>query len=445
MIAKDLAALVRIPSQTGIDRAALQWLAARAAQLGLAAALREHEVADVRAHPGHPGEVGAPRRVAERRRPSALPAAGAGWRSARTSTPSVRARFRGATATRAPGDRGRPRVRPRQCRHEVGRDRCAPRPGGGRTHRPRGHAPVRASEEDGGVGAFAALLDDAGYDAVLIPEPTGWDVICAQAGALTFTGTIRGVATLAATRLAGRSAIDRYVDVHRRLAEYERALNADVEHPLMRELELPYPLLVGRIEGGTWSSQVPDRVVFEGRLGLRVGEDPDAARSAFEAVAQDGEDPHVDIAWSGGAFLSAQTRQDDPFVQLVSEAVAAERGTPPRPAGVPWGADMRHFTAHGIPTTMVGTTGIERAHAVDEYVEIAEVEALPASCGPSSSASNGRLRPAGGGGGVLGGVELALDEVEPARPRSPGRRGRCRRCCPSSSGGCEPPARSSSR
>ena len=35
-------------------------------------------------------------------------------------------------------------------------------------------------------------------------------------------------------------------------------------------------------------------------------------------------------------------------------------------AGVPWGADMRLFTARGIPAVMVGTTGIERAHAVDE-------------------------------------------------------------------------------
>ncbi len=48
------------------------------------------------------------------------------------------------------------------------------------------------------------------------------------------------------------------------------------------------------------------------------------------------------------------------------------RGTA-RTAGVPWGADMRLFTAHGIPCAMVGTTGIERAHAVDEWVALDEV------------------------------------------------------------------------
>ena len=43
-----------------------------------------------------------------------------------------------------------------------------------------------SSEEDGGLGTFAALERDAAFDAALIPEPTGFDVVCAQAGALTF-------------------------------------------------------------------------------------------------------------------------------------------------------------------------------------------------------------------------------------------------------------------
>jgi acetylornithine deacetylase len=34
---------------------------------------------------------------------------------------------------------------------------------------------------------------------------------------------------------------------------------------------------------------------------------------------------------------------------------------------------MRLFAARGIPVTMAGTTGIERAHAVDEHVVVAEM------------------------------------------------------------------------
>src|SRR3954453_16997495 len=105
-----------------------------------------------------------------------------------------------------------------------------------------------ASEEDGGLGTFAALERDAAFDACLIPEPTAFDVVCAQAGALTFQGVVRGVGAHAAQRLAGVWAIDRSLPVPAALAEHERRINADVAHPLMRALELPYPVLVGRPE-----------------------------------------------------------------------------------------------------------------------------------------------------------------------------------------------------
>ena len=45
-------------------------------------------------------------------------------------------------------------------------------------------------------------------------------------------------------------------------------------------------------------------------------------------------------------------------------------------AGVPWGADMRLFTARGIPCVMAGTTGLERAHAVDEWAAVDELGAV---------------------------------------------------------------------
>ncbi len=221
---------------------------------------------------------------------------------------------------------------------------------------------VVSSEEDGGVGAFAALQRDARYDGCVIPEPTGFDVVCAQAGAITFRGVVDGVSAHAAERLHGVSAIDRYVPIHEALAAYERTVNTDVTHPLMRELELPYPVLVGKLQAGTWASQVPDRLEFEGRAPVRIGESVAAARAAVEAAAG------MALEWTGGSFASAETSAHDVLVRLVQEAVGAGRL-----AGVPWGADMRHFTARGIPTVMVGTSGIERAHAVDEHVDIGEM------------------------------------------------------------------------
>jgi acetylornithine deacetylase len=177
--------------------------------------------------------------------------------------------------------------------------------------------------------------------------------------------------------LEGSSAIDRYMAVHAALAAHEARINADVAHPAMRALALPYPVSVGRVRAGEWSSSVPDRLVFEGRVGVRVGEEPAAARAAFEAAvrAADSEEPPVEIAWTGGAFAPGETDPEHPWVRRVRAAVARERGDAPV-VGVPYGADMRLFCARGIPAVMVGTSGIERAHAVDERVRVDEVVAV---------------------------------------------------------------------
>ena len=55
----DAAALLRIPSPTGDERAALTALAELATSLGLAADQHQHDLAALRAHPDHPGEEAA--------------------------------------------------------------------------------------------------------------------------------------------------------------------------------------------------------------------------------------------------------------------------------------------------------------------------------------------------------------------------------------------------
>ena len=55
----DAAALLRIPSVTGDERAALTALAELATSYGLAADLHRHDLAALRAHPDHPGEEAA--------------------------------------------------------------------------------------------------------------------------------------------------------------------------------------------------------------------------------------------------------------------------------------------------------------------------------------------------------------------------------------------------
>ena len=380
VLAEDLAELVQIPSVTGEERAALAWLARRARELGLEAELVEHDLAALRMHPDHPGEETArteligldvtlrgalPGRLCVCAHVDVVAAGHEHWRHGPWS---------GVIADGCVHGRGSVDMKGGvvAALHVLAALRAAGTP------TPEVVLQCVPSEEDGGLGAFAALLRDSRFDGCLIPEPTGFTVVCAQAGALTFHGTVRGRGAHAAMRLEGRSAIDRYVAVHAALAAHERRINTDVRHPAMRALELPYPVSVGRVQAGEWSSSVPDRLDFEGRVGVRVGEEPAAARAALEAAvrAADDEQPPVEIAWSGGAFAPGETDPAHPWVTRVREAVRAEVGGDAPIAGVPWGADMRQYCARGIPTVMVGTSGIELAHAVDERVRIEEVAAV---------------------------------------------------------------------
>jgi acetylornithine deacetylase len=120
---------------------------------------------------------------------------------------------------------------------------------------------------------------------------------------------------------------------------------------------------------------VPDRLRFEGRAPVRVGEDVAAARAAVEAVVARAC-PDATLRWPGGQFASGETDPTHPFVALVRGALAAELGREVDVVGVPWGADMRLWTARGIPTVMAGTPGIERAHAVDERVRVDDLVTL---------------------------------------------------------------------
>jgi len=379
---RDAAAAIRVPSVTGYEREVLELLAALAQERGLAVDLHEHDLAALRRHPAQPGSEaprdelwgltatrhGGARRLCLNGHVDVVGPGTAPWRGGPWTGALERGRLSGRGAVDMKGAVV-------AALHAVAAVQAA----AGSTRGPTVVLQCVSSEEDGGLGTFAELERDGAFDACLIPEPTGFDVVCAQAGAMTFSGTIPGRSAHAAHRLEGWSAIDRYVAVHAALKEYERRVNADPTHPLMRALELPYPLLVGRVTGGEWSSQVPDRVDFTVRVGVPVGDAVEDARLAVEAVVRaaldDGEAPAT-IAWDGGCYAPAQTPPDGPWVALVCGAVEAELHRPASVAGVPWGADMRLFTARCIPCTMVGTTGIERAHAVDEWVAVDELATL---------------------------------------------------------------------
>lgn len=235
-------------------------------------------------------------------------------------------------------------------------------------------------EEDGGLGAFGTL--DRGHTggACIITEPTSGTLTTANAGALTFTIEVPGLATHASTAYAGHSAIDSYLAIHQGLRELQERRNLVVDS-LMREYPVPYPISVGRIRAGDWASSVPDQLVAEGRMGIRVNEDPDDARVELEveiAVAAE-RDPFLRtnpplVTWSGGQFAGGSMPTDHPLRDTVGESHADATGAAtPRERAAPYGSDLRLYQARGIPTLQYGPGDVRLAHGPNESVSVSEL------------------------------------------------------------------------
>lgn len=235
-------------------------------------------------------------------------------------------------------------------------------------------------EEDGGVGAFGTLARGHTGDACIITEPTSGTMTTANAGALTFRIGVAGRATHASTAYEGSSAIDSYIALHHGLKELQRRRN-EVVDPLMREYLVPYPISVGTLRSGDWASSVPDELVAEGRIGVRLDEDPALARRELEDHLAEVASRHSFlrdhqpvITWSGGQFASGRTTPGHGLGDVVRAAHADATGRArPRERGAPYGSDLRLYEAAGIPTVHYGPGDVRLAHSPRESVPIAEL------------------------------------------------------------------------
>ena len=239
------------------------------------------------------------------------------------------------------------------------------------------------SEEDGGAGTFAAIR--AGYvgDAAVIPEPTRLEIVTVSAGAITFRLTVPGRAAHASTRLEGVSALDNLERLHAALRADEAARNAAEMRPEMRALGLPYATIIGTVHGGDWPSSLPDRIVAEGRYGVRAGQTAAAAEVELRAVigAACAADPWLrdhpaSVEVWGGRFSSCELPSGHPLAAGLADVAGAVTGHRPALVGVPYGSDMRLLVNEGgTPCVLFGPGDVRGAHAANEQVALAEVVA----------------------------------------------------------------------
>ena len=161
-------------------------------------------------------------------------------------------------------------------------------------------------EEDGGLGAWATLARGHRGDVCVIPEPTDGAVVTAHAGALTFRLEVTGAAAHAAMRDRGVSASSSSSTCTAALRELEAERQADAD-PRFAGERYPFGISIGRVAAGDWSSSVPDRLVAEGRYGVRLGEPVEQApggagepgRRGLRRPSVAGRPPGA-VTWTGG-------------------------------------------------------------------------------------------------------------------------------------------------
>ncbi len=239
-------------------------------------------------------------------------------------------------------------------------------------------------EESGGVGTLTTIVKGYCADAVIVLEPTQQQICPLQSGALTFRLTVRGKAAHAAMKIEGISAIAKFLTIYNAIERLDRERHARYHNSAFADPANVAPISIGTVRGGEWHSTVAETVIAEGRCGVFPGESPEDARRLLAEAIQSvcDADPWLTahpprLEWFEGQFASAETPVDHPLIHALSRQHRQIHGTDALITGVPFGSDMRLFINDGhMPALHYGPGDVRLAHAVDEFVEIAEVVAV---------------------------------------------------------------------
>ncbi len=236
-------------------------------------------------------------------------------------------------------------------------------------------------EESGGAGTLAAVLRGYKADAAIIPEPTKLKLFVKQQGSLWFRVTIEGLSAHGGTRYEGISAIEKAWKVHQAILALEKKRNVHIKDPLYDGIPIPLPINVGKVEGGTWPSSVPDLVTLEGRIGVGPEEsieetklDLQQCMDALSAHDSWFKDHPARLQFFGAQWVPNSVEIGHPFVDLLVENYESLFNERVKIEASPWGTDAGILGAvGGIPAVVIGPGETKVAHYPNEYIELNEL------------------------------------------------------------------------
>ena len=214
-------------------------------------------------------------------------------------------------------------------------------------------------EEETTNAGMACVLEHVGTpDLAVTGEPTGLEVVRAQAGLAVLTATWKGRSCHAAhvTRVAHENAL---LQAAADLSGFPRPTPFQGEHPLLG----PSTLTPTVLHCGERHNKVPDlaEAVFDARLAA-----PHDAEECLELLRQ--HLPHAEPRVRSKRLAAVETREDHPLVQAALRHAGRARAI-----GSNTLSDMALLP--GVPAIKCGPGQTARSHTPNEFVTRAELAA----------------------------------------------------------------------
>jgi acetylornithine deacetylase len=234
-------------------------------------------------------------------------------------------------------------------------------------------------EECTGNGTLAAARAGVLADAVILPEPTGLDMLLAGVGILWLDIVLEGKSAHAESADRAVNPVDLALTVVNALRAFEREMNGAIEDA-MRDVEHPYNINIGMVEAGDWRSSVPARATVRLRIGHPTSWSSDEAMSKVGAALDAIDDPWLrahppTLRASGFRAKGYVMPADDPLAKRLADAHRSAHGDAPAEVAMASTTDARlYLNDFDVPALCYGPTAHD-IHGIDESVELSSIVA----------------------------------------------------------------------
>ena len=236
------------------------------------------------------------------------------------------------------------------------------------------------SEEHAGNGTLACICEGIRADGAIVAEPSGNDIYTGNRGGVYWGVRVKGDPSSPGARWDGEkqfgvSAIEKLPAVIQGFVDLE------AKQRNRRGNSHPFSLVIGKVEGGTYETATAADCTMRGVVyfGPEIGSIADVQRMLRRSVERACKGDHwlekfpPDLFFLHGDDPSRQDRRH-PLVSLMAKASFEATGIKPSILAGPSACDMRHLKNQGqIPTVIYGPGASNQSHRPDEYFPIKDL------------------------------------------------------------------------